>query len=395
MPATTRSQTRNNQAHVNDKEPITPPRLPGSYPDISDELNRRLSVYVRQREEGQHDISPISATEFAAWVNEDPNRVYDVVCRIFRDDINNYRAALAQHERETLELRQQLNTAMDEAEQNKNLVRERNAEIAALHAHLREASVATNITSATTVSHVKPLEYKHTKFNGQAKNLRRFINRLENDFALFAANFPTEETKVAYAMSGLDEQPDEWAQQFYENGSDGARHSWAVFKAKLKENYKDPNLIANTQRKLFELKQGKNLTDFINTFENLCARVNWPRSAWASTFINGLQAGLQRKIRESNIDINNYSALKNKAIRLQAEYERASKTRPAINRRTEQLPRKPSDSRPLTNFTQGIDKRTCYHCGKEGHISVYCPDKREKQSTELKMLKKPNTEALN
>ncbi|KAI5278255.1 hypothetical protein KEM54_004730, partial [Ascosphaera aggregata] len=110
----------------------------------------------------------------------------------------------------------QLNKALNEVDNNERIIQERESSIIQLKTRLRETSVATNVSSTSAPIAAKPLEYKHTKFDGQAKNISRFVDRLENDFCLFAANFPTEQTKVAYAMSGLGEQPDDWAQQFFE-----------------------------------------------------------------------------------------------------------------------------------------------------------------------------------
>ncbi|KAI5279265.1 Retrotransposon-derived protein peg10, partial [Ascosphaera aggregata] len=211
------------------------------------------------------------------------------------DEKKVYRQREAQLNTTINNLRQQLNEALNEVDHSERIIQERESSIIQLKTRLRETSVATNASTSTPIA-ARPLEYKHTKFDGQAKNLSRFVNRLENDFCLFAANFPTEQTKVAYAMSGLGEQPDDWAQQFFEV-DDGVRHSWTAFKERLLKNYEDPDLLANTQRELFELRQGNNLITYINRFENLCARVRWPLTAWASTFLNRLQPGLQRKIR--------------------------------------------------------------------------------------------------
>ncbi|KAI5293249.1 hypothetical protein KEM55_007213, partial [Ascosphaera atra] len=73
---------------------------------------------------------------------------------------------------------------------------------------------------------------------------------------------------VIYTMNGLDEKPDEWVQQFYDSDRDDARQNWCVFKAKLTEQFNDPDFVANTHRELVTLRQGKDLTDHVNNFEN-------------------------------------------------------------------------------------------------------------------------------
>lgn len=291
---------------------------------------------------------------------------------------------------ELREVRQQLEQAHQEIDVNEQQVQARDQEIAQLKERLRAASLLSNTSGGSNVVPTpKPVVFKGTKFDGQAKNLRRFLNRLENEFELYGSNFPTDAIKVAYAISGLDDKPSEWAQQFYDFDPDNVRHNWNAFRQRMTEQFEDPDLASNTQRELLQLRQRGSLSDFVTEFENLCARINWPRSVWASTFLQGLAPALQRKIRESDIDITNYSAVKLKAVRLQNEYDRFPKARNDMTRFT--APR-----RNLSNTVANDDRRTstaprtemrsCFHCGQKGHISAYCPEKQKKDSMELKSL---------
>ncbi|KAI5277882.1 hypothetical protein KEM54_004819, partial [Ascosphaera aggregata] len=165
----TRSQSRQRQAHVDEERSTTPPIIPGVYPDEStDELDRRLSVYITERQE--QSAEPITKSEFVKWVKESPTRVYDVVAQIFQDERKAYRQREAQLNTTINNLRQQLNEALNEVDHNERIIQERESSIIQLKTRLRETSVATNASTSAPIA-ARPLEYKHTKFDGQAKNL--------------------------------------------------------------------------------------------------------------------------------------------------------------------------------------------------------------------------------
>ena len=104
-----------------------------------------------------------------------------------------------------------------------------------------DASVApTTVGSASSFGVSKPMAFKGDKYDGTAGNLGRFLNRLENDFVLYPQYFPTDLVKVAYAMSGLSEAPDQWAQQFFDEDPRGVRADWEAFKDTLKGQFGDP-----------------------------------------------------------------------------------------------------------------------------------------------------------
>ena len=62
---------------------------------------------------------------------------------------------------------------------------------------------------------------------------------------LYPQYFPTDLVKVAYAMSGLSEAPDQWAQQFFDEDPRGVRADWEALKDTLKGQFGDPDLQAN------------------------------------------------------------------------------------------------------------------------------------------------------
>ena len=64
-----------------------------------------------------------------------------------------------------------------------------------------------SLGTASIASGTKPMTFKGDKYDGTPKNLSRFLNRLENDFAIYSANFPSDAVRVAYAMSSLGERP--------------------------------------------------------------------------------------------------------------------------------------------------------------------------------------------
>ncbi|KAI5307928.1 hypothetical protein KEM55_007032, partial [Ascosphaera atra] len=138
------------------------------------------------------------------------------------------------------EVRLQLQQAHDEIDANEGQIQARDNGITQLKERLRAASMATNVTSNTvSTPSPKPVVSKGAKFDGQAKSLRRFLNRLENEFELYGSNFPTDAIKVAYATSGLHDKPSEWAQQFYDYDRDNVRRNCNAFQQKMHEKFED------------------------------------------------------------------------------------------------------------------------------------------------------------
>ncbi|KAK9357146.1 hypothetical protein V1504DRAFT_472306 [Lipomyces starkeyi] len=184
---------------------------------------------------------------------------------------------------------------------------------------LRQTRGQSTVSTSNTESILKPKEFKGTKFDGKPENLERFLNKLTMDFRLYESQFPTDRYKVAYAISGFDERPDRWAQQFHRYDPDKA----------IRQHFEDPDLMANRRAALLALKQKPtdDLIDHITEFEILCSQVSWPDETKASLFLETLSLGLKSSIRRSDVDLESYEKVKQKAQRLEREFQNTKKQR--------------------------------------------------------------------
>jgi hypothetical protein len=246
---------------------------------------------------------------------------------------------------------------------------------------LRQARGHSTGSTSNTESMLKPKEFKGTKFDGKPENLDRFLNRLTMDFRLYEHQFPTDRYKVAYAISGFDERPDRWAQQFHRHDPDKVFDDWERFKKSIRQHFEDPDLMANRRAALLAMKQKPtdDLLDHITEFEILCSQVSWPDETKASLFLETLTPGLKSSIRRSDVDLEAYEKVKQKAQRLEREFQDTKKQR---GKRTDITAvatphridagelRTVGSSNPRTDY---LRKGLCFNCGEQGHLAKDCP----------------------
>lgn len=150
----------------------------------------------------------------------------------------------------------------------------------------------------------------------------------------------------------------------------------------MKRHFEDPDLLSYQREKLLNLKHTSgNLLDHITEFETLCAQIGWPDDTKASIFLSSLQLGLRGAIKRSDIDIDQYEKVKQKAIRLEREFQESRKQR-SSTRRTDQSSVKTNDFRPnpkSANSNPGpemnnsrsehLKKGLCFNCDEHGHLA--------------------------
>ncbi|KAK9331215.1 hypothetical protein V1520DRAFT_93947 [Lipomyces starkeyi] len=109
-------------------------------------------------------------------------------------------------------------------------------------------------------------------------------------------------------------------------------------------------------------KHTDDLNDHITEFEILCSQVLWPDETKASLFLETLSLGLKSSIRRSDVDLESYEKVKQKAQRMEREFQNTTKQR--ATQKTGQ-----NEVRTVSNPDFRVDylkKGLCFNCGNKG-----------------------------
>ncbi|KAJ8098970.1 hypothetical protein POJ06DRAFT_200302, partial [Lipomyces tetrasporus] len=143
--------------------------------------------------------------------------------RISRIECEKLQREAKENEDDAIEAKEFAVRSQEESKKQQTEIQKLQAQIQTLereNTQFRQARGQSTGSTLNTESMLKPKEFKGTKFDGKPENLDRFLNRLTMDFRLYEHQFPTDRYKVAYAISGFDERPDRWAQQFHRHDPD-------------------------------------------------------------------------------------------------------------------------------------------------------------------------------
>jgi hypothetical protein len=130
----------------------------------------------------------------------------------------------------------------------------------------------------------KSLVNKPTEFNGDIDKYDDFKRQTHLYILANTRQFPDNQSKILFVTSYVTQRlANTWAQNFYEMKEKAAATigpntpidlgSWTDFKTALDATFTDPNLVRNAERKLRELKQGRNqhAEEFLTEFD-ICQR---------------------------------------------------------------------------------------------------------------------------
>ncbi|KJZ68122.1 hypothetical protein HIM_12487 [Hirsutella minnesotensis 3608] len=271
----------------------------------------------------------------------------------------------------------------------------------------------------------KPTLPDPPKFDGTRKNFRPWFLEMKAKLALDRKAFGNEVELFAYVYARLEGTAQNMAAAYYEQGgADGAR-SPEQFLDYLNRRYGDPNAKSRALDRLRALKQkpDESFANFFPKFEKELADSGG--GAWDDAVqINYLEGALNSKLKDRlvsvtdlPVDFNQYAELlltigsrldslsfqerqQTREQRAKKEYGRpVESSEPRQKSITSKLPTAPApafddqmDWEPVrSNRLAGGDKsmerkqfvpleeRTCFGCGKLGHIAVNCSKNQQQQ----------------
>jgi len=269
-------------------------------------------------------------------------------------------------------------------------------------------------------------------FNGDKKDLARFISQLHNKLRMNADRYPTEEQRVGYAFGRLEGPAAAAMEGFWSSGA-CMIHSLVDFTEHLERLYGNPYKAAHAANEWALLRQGNDrFTEFIAKFERLSATAEIDDEKRKK---QQLALAINNRLRHELVPVNtasqDYVSYRQTCLEIESKLEEAnvldalSKVRapppkyyapgypqPSVPKTgSPTLPRNPprllssgptpatgANSLPITSrtTTQGgeamdltrargpltneekqyrRDHRLCLYCGEPGHIAAYCTHK--------------------
>jgi hypothetical protein len=212
---------------------------------------------------------------------------------------------------------------------------------------------------------------------------------------------------------------------------------WDAFKIRLRQIFSPFKESVIAEQKIQKLKQTKSAADYTNVFQQYAEQIQWDNAALMRMYKQGLKPALLAELMRSGTAINDLEDLTREAIRLDNElYELAlaersyrevagtrneDKSRPqkpnrgfqpnqGRQRNTYQpqhpgiyrsngpermhlgnINSKPSDPKKTWKKNDGPETRSCYNCGKPGHLARNCRSK-NKVIRQINMLTGPQQE---
>lgn len=276
-------------------------------------------------------------------------------------------------------------------------------ELKAMHAASAETVKATQSVAHSSPPHtheprLSPPEF----FKGEPDQCRPFITQCEIHFELQPSSFPSERSKVAYAISLLSGKAKSWGTSEWQRRSRTC-YNFSTFSKELCRIF-DPVLPEReAARRLFSVKQGdKRVTEYIIDFHAISADSRWNEEALTDAFFQGLNEKIKDELATKDYP-DSLQCLEDLATRvdlrlLERKRERGSSSIPPsrpwgesrhhVTPTPETTTSAPRAEEPMQLGRSKLTLREkerrrrfhlCFYCGANTHLLSQCPLKDQTQ----------------
>jgi hypothetical protein len=134
------------------------------------------------------------------------------------------------------------------------------------------------------------------KFDGRNFPCRQFLNQLGIHFHIYSEYYPSDESKVNYALSLLKGPALDWASTVID-ANDPVLHDYPAFTHKISSLYEEPDKEENAENSISCLRQGKDTAvEYVAKFQDIARNVPWNERALIYQFKKGLNDSLKDEL---------------------------------------------------------------------------------------------------
>ncbi|KAK2847471.1 hypothetical protein Q5P01_010470 [Channa striata] len=239
------------------------------------------------------------------------------------------------------------------------------------------------------------------RFSGEPDKCRTFVSSLSLFFELQPSTYPTERSRVAYAISLLSGKAHEWGMAEWDNRSECVR-SYEAFSEELTFVFNPSASRRASSSRLFRLTQSSSsVTDYTVEFRTLAASANWREETLFDKYYEGLSCRIKDEMAARTLPsslrglIELAVAIDQRLQERQAERQTDRRVERLLERSPAILPANPTSPvhRPTDQHPSGqeepmqvgrvklsaaerqrrIVEGLCLYCGESGHRVRLCP----------------------